>query len=394
MVSLAPAKTRVVRSRLAPGAMVLASEKTSAWYCGCGAGKFTEPAFVVLALARNDCGRPIFVGIAEPAALRVASGRQDLGVVGLLGDLGVVDFRVVLVGSDDADETFEKHGVAGGLRRPLPGVRRVGKERDRLLAVVLDGVGEGEHVILVDGNLALEDQPSAIVIGQGDWRGLGQPVAIGLPHRIGIGQFQRDAARGDIAEVDEIAVRRAGGRQQHDVRAVRVGRLAILLQRDVVEPRALERHAAEHFPRVDDNARALRQGVGAAQRLRRGGGLQLRGAGLGGICRAGRTRLAARGELLDLALRLARLIYFRRAVEMVPADDDQERQRHGEDEIFLILLHVQTSCLRSAAGKAGGRLSGPAGLIFAVWILVRARASSPRNSSKGAVRASIRATTT
>ncbi len=79
---------------------------------------------------------PIFVGEAEPAAVAL----QVADAAGLLLDVGVGDFLHRTV-ADDADEALVQHGVAGDVGLAAPQDQRVGAQRDRRVAGVLDRVG-------------------------------------------------------------------------------------------------------------------------------------------------------------------------------------------------------------------------------------------------------------
>ena len=105
-------------------------------------------------------------------------------------------------------------------------------------AGVHDRIGEREHVLVVDRDDALEDEARAIVPGQRHRLIGGQGFAVGGPDGVEIGSL--GAARADEARLGPIGVRRAGRREQPDVRALRVDGLAIVLEDDVVDLAALE----------------------------------------------------------------------------------------------------------------------------------------------------------
>ena len=104
------------------------------------------------------------------------------------------------------------------------------------------------------------------------------------------------AGRADVALLGVVGMRTAGRRQQHDVRAVGLDRLAIVLERQIVDPAALERDRALEARRVDGDARAMRQRLLACKRRGRGApGCAAAGTGLRSARRAAAVAARARG---------------------------------------------------------------------------------------------------
>ena len=110
-------------------------------------------------------------------------------------------------------------------------------------------------------------------------------LARGRPQRVGAGERKTFAAA-DEARLGVIGVRAALGRQEHDLRARRLDRLAIVLEREIVDAAALQRDRAFEARRVDGDARAFGERLLAGERD--SGGARLRR----GRLRA-RLRLAA-----------------------------------------------------------------------------------------------------
>ena len=149
-----------------------------------------------------------------------------------------------------------------------------------------------------------------------------------------------------------IGVRRAGRREQPDVRALRVDRLAIVLENNIVDPAALEVDRSADARRVDGHARTCRQS--RADRLRR---VRRRSARRGRSSRGRRARRRRRGAWLRLRrrlrairlhlglhLRLVLVLIQRAGVEILPGGHHQDRQRDREKKVPGVLgIHVGLS---------------------------------------------------
>ena len=139
--------------------------------------------------------------------------------------------------------------------------------------------------------------------------------------------------RADPAEFGIVGIGGALGRKQHDLRALRIQRLAIFLQSEIVELGALERDRAVEQRAVDRHALTA--------------GFQRRRAGH--VCGRSRHARHVRGFRRGLRLRLylmrqrglPRLIGFhlRGDHEILPAEDHQRRQGDGEEHIVAIAVH-------------------------------------------------------
>ncbi len=223
----------------------------------------------------------------------------------------------------------------------MPRDQRERIERDRGVADIGDVVLDGEQVTVVDRDGAAEGEAVAIVVFQRHRVARGQIAgAFLLPYRVLVGNLHRRAAACDPAEFRVVGSRRAGRREQHDRRRLRVHGVAELHQRQVVDARAPERNAAAQARGVDLDAR-LRGNRGLAiddgcRRLaggRRIGRWRGRNAGLRGraVGRGGRLRQLA----LQLALR-ALLFHLRDVEEILPAEQYEAGQNDGEDGVAII----------------------------------------------------------
>ena len=120
----------------------------------------------------------------------------------------------------------------------------------------------------------LEDETRAIVPGQRHRLRRGQRLAIGGPDRVETGSLCPCWAY--KPGLGPIGVRRAGRREQSDIRALGVDRLVIILEDDIVDLAALEVDRAADARRVDDHPGARRQDLtdrpaGASSSARPGG---------------------------------------------------------------------------------------------------------------------------
>jgi hypothetical protein len=75
------------------------------------------------------------------------------------------------------------------------------------------------------------------------------------PYRVGPGQRCRGAGCRHPAEFGVIGIRRAGRREHHDRRRIRIDGLAVLRQRQIVDTAALEIDRAAEPRGIDSDAR-------------------------------------------------------------------------------------------------------------------------------------------
>ena len=302
--------------------------------------------------------RPVFVGDAEPDIGGVPA--DALLLVYLLVGLGLQ----ALV-ADHADQALMQNVIALHLRRAVTRDQRIGKQRDRVAALVRHLVLEREQITLVDRDGAAEDQARAVVEAQRHRMVDAQRArALLLPQRVRAGHRRGGAGGGHPAELGVERVRRARRREQHDGRRGRIDGLAIVLERQIVDPPALEIDAAAQRRRGDGDARRSRnhrlarrgrdRGRGGAGNRRRRGGARCARSRRSARLRRIRLRRARLGLRLFLLLEqrlLALLFHLRIADEILPADHDDQRQHDGNDGVLVIahsmLMH------RAVFGAAG-----------------------------------------
>ena len=278
-------------------------------------------AVIGFALGRDDRRHPIFVGDAHPAA----GGGEGLGRRACI--LEVAIFGVHLAAIGDTDKTLMQH--PGG-RAPWARLRAPHRQRDkasRPAGIVGDAVGDAEHVFVVDGDDAGEERAMAIVPGQCHrMAGRQRARALLLPDALVVGH----GCCADPAEFGVIRIVGALGREQHDLRALGVGGLAIFLQAQIVELGALELDRAVQHRGVNRHA--------LAARFQRGVARHMVGAAPCPARRGRPARQSRDGFFLMRQHGLTRLLglHLRRGDEILPAEQHQRRQRDGE-KIFLLM---------------------------------------------------------
>ena len=235
--------------------------------------------------------------------------------------------------ADDADEAFVQHRISRGLRLAVARHQRIGEQRHIARAGILHRVSHAEHILVIDRNRAGEDEALAIVPGEGHRLGARQCGCIGAPQRVGARHVQAAARLADEAGVHIVGIGRGGRREQLDDRAVGVHRLAVGLQGDVIDATALQGDRALQAPGVDGDARARgERGFAAQGHGRDRGGRRCgdrarclrhgRDRG-GGAVNGSRRRLG--GLALYLRHRVACVVELGPGVEILPADNDQQR---------------------------------------------------------------------
>ena len=263
--------------------------------------------------------------------------------------------------------------VAGDRRRAVTRDQAERIKRDRRIADVGDVVLDGEEILVVDRNGALERQALAVVPAQRHRRCCRQRACAFLrPDGVAARHLDGRTCRRHETELGVERLLGARRREQFNRRGFRIDGLAVFHQRDVVDARAGQRDAAADVGRVDLHARAGCNRGGAALD-RRSGGWRCRCTGLlagsGGrrlvrARRSGRGRRRTGGLLLRQfgLLRGALLFHLRNVVEVLPCDQHKARQDDGEDGI-AIFDHRSGLVMRSGVfGKdcvwlqvAGGR---------------------------------------
>src|SRR5271166_1483976 len=203
--------------------------------------------------------------------------------------------------------------------------------------------------MIVNANGAGEDESLAIIVGQrhrvADAERTG---ALLLPYRLGTGHGRVGAGSGHPPEFSIEGRRRARRGEQHDRRGLRIGLFAILGECQVVDAAALKIDAAAESRCLDRDPRRGSDHRFARSRLRlcrwcagfwrsryfrrcRLSGVRRRRAWLCGA----RLRAAWLRRLFELRL-LALPLHLRIANEILPADDDEQRQHNGQNGVLVL----------------------------------------------------------
>ena len=278
-----------------------------------------------LVLRRNDGGHPIFVGDADPAAVRMERNRRLLG-------LDVVIARIVEIAVDDTDEAFMQRRIMCRSGHAVARDIGVRIERDRGAGLVAHAVVDGEQILIVHRDGAGKDEALAIVPAQRDgMAGRKHRAACLFPLRRIVGNLEMGGRVHRPTEHREIGIARALRRQQHDFRTLGIERLAILLKPQIVEARALQEQRAVHRRRVDGDACPAQLECLLVAHM---GGSRL---GLR-CCRVGgRLLLLLMGEKGLLRLDRLLALQLRARDEILPAEQHGGRQQHGEQEIAVFV---------------------------------------------------------
>ena len=123
---------------------------------------------------------------------------------------------------------------AGDRRRACPADQAIGIQRDTLVAGVTDRLGNGEEVVLVEGNAALEDQALAIVPGQRHWRFGSERAAVRAPWGLRTG-YRHVAPGTDPAMFSIVCEPGSRRREQLDEIAILLHCLPIIVKNNVVD---------------------------------------------------------------------------------------------------------------------------------------------------------------
>ncbi len=142
----------------------------------------------------------------------------------------------------------------------------VGPKSDGLAGLVDYTLGNGEHVVFVDGNDPLEHDALAIVPGKGHRSVDGQCLCIRFPQGLAVRNRNRWIGRRP-AKIGVVGGRRVGRRQQGNLGAVRIDGFAIIGQRQIVDAGANQRHRSVKPFGVDDQPRHGFQCIRTPNRL-------------------------------------------------------------------------------------------------------------------------------
>jgi hypothetical protein len=170
---LAPANRRCCSVR-SSGPAGWCARRPASGRCGCrNVGRVLDLELGLDRSSARDQGRhPVFVGDAEPAALRVAL-LERLLLPGLVLEL-FGRIALAAVGAEGADGALVQDlGLAQRWRHALALDAAIGGDGHGLGSQVGDGVLDREHILVVDRDDADEPQALAVVPGQGD-RGRGR----------------------------------------------------------------------------------------------------------------------------------------------------------------------------------------------------------------------------
>ncbi len=287
----------------------------------------------------------------------------------------------------------------------MPLDKCIGVQRNRLGGLVLDAIGHRKHVTVIHRDFTVKHEALAIVVGERHGRCFSQRIMIGLPQRIGRGQDKIRAGIGDEARLGVIRRRRTRGREQNDVRTVRIDRLAVGLKRHVVDAPALERDRSVDRGGVELDPGTFGQGIGTALLRRRcfplrrraqTGRWRTRGLGIAHL----RPRLRPRGcARVHFSLGLPLLVEMRPGIKRVPPKNDEQRKTGRYHDVsgfrghplgFLPLERRRRASSASPAARPS-RSRRIGGEFFRVPIIPSARISSPCKARNGMLSASGRA---
>ncbi len=221
-------------------------------------------------LVGHQRGQPILVGHPGPAAGRGGVIGQAGALLALALGLGVGGLLQGAV--DDAQQPLEQHVVAGHLRRVVAPHARPREQLDRRAGGVLHPLLDAEHVVVVDRQHDLEGQPGGVVPRQRHRRADAKRRRRGRPYGVVARQLHRLPGRRGPAILHVIRLRIGARLQQPHQRRVRCQRFAIVLQLQVVDPRAQQADRAHHPRRVDLHPRhVLRHRIRLRQAARPAG---------------------------------------------------------------------------------------------------------------------------
>ena len=244
----------------------LADRKARPGLVDIGAGVVAHHRGEGLARRGDQRCHPVLVGEADPAVggNLDRAGRHALA----LGDVEigqVLVFQLLERAVGLAHDAFVQDVEILGIGLAMARHHAVGRDAHRRAGSILDGLGDAEHVAVIDGDLAAKDQTRAIVPADGDRLAGGQRGAgVDLPQGAGIRDQARIHALRRRPAIDRVIGFRgiefgtADRSQQPDQRRARVKRLAVGFQRQIVDPPADERDRAGQFRRVDGDARGCR----------------------------------------------------------------------------------------------------------------------------------------
>ena len=202
-----------------------------------------------LALRRDDGRHPIFVGNADPTASRTEFFR----LCPLILEVIVLHILGRVVG--DTHKPFVQQRIGLVVRYAVAHHQRIGIKDNLGRRLVRHAVADGKHVLVVDFDLAREDQTLSVVPGECHRMARGQHRSAGQrPWRLIVRQCDLGVGRRPT-ELGEIGKIGAGRSQEIDLGALGIGGLVIALEFQVVETRAFQQERTVHGRCLDGNAR-------------------------------------------------------------------------------------------------------------------------------------------
>ena len=203
-----------------------------------GAGHKAAGEFLLL--RRNECGRPIFVGNAEPALF----GRLFKGAV--LAQIFIIDLnQAAFILAKKAQRALMQDKQIRGLGPARAGDLPERVKRLRRIGTVFGALANGEQIITIDRNMLLQHNAFGCLVAQryGCIR-CQSGVADNLPNGLVIGQGNRAALRGDKAMMGLPMTDFALAIEQTLARCIRADAGAIIAQNQIVKARAHQRDGA------------------------------------------------------------------------------------------------------------------------------------------------------
>ncbi len=272
-----------------------------------------------LALRRRCGGEPVFVSDADPAALALHFNRA------------LQRFRIFVLIEFVADHSdgalVQDRLLAGAVWNAALNDKSVGRNARLSRAVIAHGLLHGEHEVSIDG-VGLGERQIAGARGHHDRRARRQRRPCGRRpcHPLGSHPAGRAVLNRDEPLFNVMTMFCVVRREEPDHRAVRVNRLAIILERQIVDAPAREVNRAHEARRIDfDPARRLRERFFDRQRHRRQAHAGDPAFGAFHLWCGGGLGRARGADGLPL----------RTDDERVPSDQDSRRQDDEKDDVAI-----------------------------------------------------------
>jgi len=226
------------------------------------------------------------------------------------------------------------------------GDEAIGVGRDGRGRPVLDRVGDREHVVPVHLDLAAEADVLRTVPDEHERRLGRQHLALhDAPGRVGARHLEAARGRCDPAHIRVIGVGRSLRRQQRDVGARGIHRLAVAQELEVVDPRPVEADRTVDRARVDLHPIRLAQRLLAGRQGLEAVGQGRRGSPCAGLRRVRRRRVRQRAvgprAILHRLFGLAGAILLHHRIddEALPEQQHAHAQANGDRPVLPIHIH-------------------------------------------------------